>query len=425
MRDPLAEFKDYNRPFAQRNPELLRFKIARMAATPFTFFRGTFHLFARDLLDQICEPAAVLGDDGVEMDLVGDIHSENYGTYKAVDGAIHYDINDFDETTRGHFDFDVRRLATSLLLAARDRGDSLADAVQVSLASLTTYCDTVGRLLKKGKDPTLDVRAGAPSGCPCVDDLLAQSVANKRATFINKLTQSVQGHRRLNRSMHYYNLTDQQRAQALRLVEDYVRRMPKPATKNFYDVEDVCGRVSGIGSMGRLRYAVLVVGKGGEDARNLLLEFKESLPSAYDMHRQRETDAAALTGRAERVITVQRQSQAASSIYLGYAVDGAMSFQVRVIGPQDARVDTMALKSPSQLVSLAQLQASILARTHARAVMRAVGIPRLLAELGETEPFCQRVLYFALAYADLVRRDWTRFVGQRAELEKCEQWADK
>src|SRR5262249_19483716 len=158
-------------------------------------------------------------------------------------------------------------------------------------------------------------------------------------------------------------------------------------------------------------------------ARNLLLEFKESLPSAYDTHRQRETDAAALAGRAERVISVQRQSQAARSIYLGYAVDGGTSFQVRVLGPQDARVDTIALKWPGQMVRLAQLQAAILARTHARAVMRAVGIPRLLAELGETDAFCQRVLSFVLAYADLVRRDWTRFVGQRAELEKCERWA--
>src|SRR5947209_14330073 len=98
MRDPIAEFMDYNRAFARRNPELLRLKVARMAEGPFPFFRGTFHLYARDLLsgtyDHLVPPRA-----GLELELVGDIHSENYGTFKATDGKVHYDINDFDETT--------------------------------------------------------------------------------------------------------------------------------------------------------------------------------------------------------------------------------------------------------------------------------------------------------------------------------------
>src|ERR1700722_7920936 len=99
MRDAVQEFMTFNRPFAQRSTELMRFKIARMAETPFAFFRGSFHLFARDALQRDLIPLPLLSNDGIEMDLVGDIHSENYGTYKADDGLIHYDINDFDETT--------------------------------------------------------------------------------------------------------------------------------------------------------------------------------------------------------------------------------------------------------------------------------------------------------------------------------------
>src|SRR4029079_11580339 len=111
MRDAVQEFMAYNRPFARRNHELMRFKIARMAESPFAFFRGTFHLFARDVLERTLIPLPILTNEGIEMDLVGDIHSENYGTYKAKDGLIHYDINDFDETTRGRFDVDVCRFA--------------------------------------------------------------------------------------------------------------------------------------------------------------------------------------------------------------------------------------------------------------------------------------------------------------------------
>jgi uncharacterized protein (DUF2252 family) len=175
--------------------------------------------------------------------------------------------------------------------------------------------------------------------------------------------------------------------------------------------------------MGRLRYVVLVAGKGSKEARNVLLEFKEARPSAYDLYRNRDTEPAALASRAERVITMQRLSQAASNPRLGVAVDGGQSFQVREIGPHDARVDAKGLKDPTELPGVARVQAALLARTHARAAGRVVGVANPLAELKDVDGFCQRTLAFALAYADLARRDWQRFVGQRAELDRCEEWA--
>ena len=92
MRDAVQEFMAFNRPFAQRDAHLTRYKIARMAENPFAFFRGTFHLFARDLREGVCGPVK-LPTNGTEIDIVGDLHSENYGTFKAQDGAIHYDVN--------------------------------------------------------------------------------------------------------------------------------------------------------------------------------------------------------------------------------------------------------------------------------------------------------------------------------------------
>jgi uncharacterized protein (DUF2252 family) len=426
MRDPIEEFMTFNRPFAKRNPELLRYKVSRMAASPFAFFRGTFHLFARDVLNKSHEPLTLLSGDGLEMDLVGDIHSENYGTYKAADGEVHYDVNDFDETTRGRFDFDVCRLATSLLLASRERGSTTPEAVQVPLAALTTYSETVRRLLKKGKGLELDVSEVHPSECPAVDALLRTASATKRPEFINRLTESANGHRRVCRSVHYFNLPDAERAQALRLLDDYRTRLAeKDRNKNHYEVEDVCGRVSGIGSMGRLRYAVLITGKGSEEGRNVLLEFKESRPSAYDVYRNRETTPADLKVRAERVAAVQRLSQAVSSPRLGFAVDDTLSFQARELGPHDARVETKALKGSGQLEGVARVQASILARIHARAAMRAIGPTNPLAELADPDVFAQRVLAFALGYADLAQRDWTRFVGARSDIENVSNWAGK
>jgi uncharacterized protein (DUF2252 family) len=288
---------------------------------------------------------------------------------------------------------------------------------------LTNYTTTVVRLLKKGKSEEVVVSQAHPSDCSAVNDLIALAAQSKRPDFINRLTDIQHGQRRLRRSLHYFNLRDREREQALRLLEDYRRRMPKPEHADFYEMQDVCGRVAGIGSMGRLRYAVLINGKGSEAARNLLLEFKESRPSAYDLYRKREIDPIALRRRAEQVIAMERESQIDSNPYLGVAVDGDTSFQVREIGPGDGRVDVKALKNSSRLEELAALQARILARTHSRAIMRGIGTTNPLAALGAVDSFHQRTLAFALAYGDLMQRDWTRFVGERAALENCEQWA--
>src|SRR5262249_13817464 len=156
------------------------------------------------------------------------------------------------------------------------RGDSLENAIRVPLACVATYAETVRRLLKKGETPVLDLSSKAPVGDAALNNLIQEAAAHKRADFIQKLTEQNHGQRRFKRSLHYFNLPDNERDQALRLVEDYRRRMPAPPAPDFYEVQDVCGRVAGIGSMGRLRYAVLVNGKGNRDARNVILEFKEA-----------------------------------------------------------------------------------------------------------------------------------------------------
>src|SRR5436190_15100363 len=215
MRDPVAEFQEYNSAFARRNPELLRLKVERMAASAFAFFRGTFHLFARDSLDGVFETAAPGAHPG-EVDLVGDLHAENFGTFRGADGVVHYDINDFDETTHGRFDLDVNRHAASLLLAARERGDSLTDAVLTALAFLTRYTEAVKRLLKKGRNLDLDVSEKTSSGSRAVDQLVRTAAANKRTAFIEKLTKLEHGRRQILRSVHYFNLPEGEREQALR-----------------------------------------------------------------------------------------------------------------------------------------------------------------------------------------------------------------
>jgi uncharacterized protein (DUF2252 family) len=280
------------------------------------------------------------------------------------------------------------------------------------------------RDLKKGKQDDLDVSEDAPSGCSSVDELIRAGAARRRPEFIGQLTEPGDHGRRLRRSPHYFNLPDDERQRAERLLADYCCRLPAaPERPDYYHVEDVCGRVSGIGSMGRYRYAVLVSGKGSAEGRNVILEFKEARPSAYDLARGRDGGEAALPSRATAVVDTQKRSQAASSGHLGCAVDGGLSFQARELGPADARVDTKALSSASDLEAVAKVQGSILARIHARSALRAVGPADPLAGLADPDLFSQHVLSFALRYADLVRQDYARFIGCRAELDNVTAWA--
>ncbi len=104
----------------------------------------------RDVLDKANEALPALATAGADLDLVGDIHTENYGTFKAADGLIHYDVNDFDETTRGRFTFDVARLATSLFLAGREAGLPITQNAPLLVGFLDTYAGEVKHLVRKG-----------------------------------------------------------------------------------------------------------------------------------------------------------------------------------------------------------------------------------------------------------------------------------
>src|SRR5439155_25161080 len=116
---------------------------------------------------------------------------------------------------------------------------------------------------------------------------------------------------------------------------------PKEMKEDFYQVSDICGRVAGCGSLGRFRYSILLEGEGSRHAKNVLLEIKESLPSALDEFQSR---APGRDGRAKEVVSCQRLMQASPHRRLGWAADGRASFQVRELSPREARLDWSGIR---------------------------------------------------------------------------------
>jgi len=396
MRDPVAEILRYNRRFQGRYPLLLRRKAALLSDSPFVFFRGTFHLFARDWVEGRLDPWPAGSPMGSrEFRICADLHGENFGTYGGAHHTALYGINDFDETAPGRLDFDACRAATSLLLAASRRGLLLRSAAAGAHAFIETYVDDLCRPHRH------------PDAAP-IRILIREAERARRSDFIRKRTE-LKGNRRRFRGERYFELRPEHRAQALRLHADYLRRQRRDRD-DFFEVEDVRGRIAGCGSLGRLRYVVLVRGEGPKEARDVILEYKESLPSALDEARGLRLTRDACRNRAADVVAATKQLQERSDPYLGFAVDGAQSFQVRQVGPREFRLDGDALAGDRQFRETAASYGAHLAASHRRA--NGAAAARLLRESTSRRPeaFVRRTLSFALAYAEEVESDWRAFL---------------
>ncbi|HVE39308.1 MAG TPA: DUF2252 family protein [Planctomycetota bacterium] len=403
MRDPVQAILRYNRRFRARYPQLLRRKIALLYESPFLFYRGTFHLFAADWVEGHFDPwpkDSELRD--AEIRICADVHSENFGTYEIDHHRAAYGINDFDDATRGRLDFDACRCAASLLLAASRRGIQLRSAGAAAHAFVETYTQVLA-----GSRP--------PPDAPPIRRLLEDAQRARRPDYVRKRTVLKHG-RRLFRGPRYFPLRPEHREQALRLLADYLGRHPRDARRNagFFEVDDVRGRIAGCGSLGLLRYVILLRGEGSKEARNAILEFKEAKTSALDEARGRGRDG---NGRAEFVIGAIRRFQKESDPFLGFAVDGSRSFQVRQLGPRDARLDGDAITEGHLFREISASFGVHLAAAQRRANPGLAALFRRIAG-SRAEGFIRRTMSFALAYAQQAEEDWRAFVRNRSRVTR-------
>src|SRR6478735_3133389 len=207
MRDPLASLIAFNRGFVGdgRDPDWLRLKLARLCASPFGFLRGTFHLFAADW--------PLLGDDPLApappSPVVGDLHLENFGAYRAADGRFVFDVNDFDETALSTPALDLARLATSFLLAAEADRDDLGRIDALLEAYRAAVHD--GDLSPVGGK-------GMP---PVVKALLAEAEDGSRSRWLERRVEDDAGRRRFRRNEKYQPVEDPVRTAVIEAVRRF------------------------------------------------------------------------------------------------------------------------------------------------------------------------------------------------------------
>jgi len=376
-----------------------------MMASPFAFLRGSTIVMAQDL--------AGTPKTGIQAQLCGDAHLSNFGAYASPERSLLFDLNDFDETLPGPWEWDVKRLAASLVVAGRDNGFDASDCHGAARASAASYRKRIAEFSQMGELEVWYTRIGEEE----VRGLLTEARARKSTTkklsknvrkargrdslqALSKLTTVVDGRRIINDDPPLLVRIPEGaelRTQVYAILESYKRTLQDDRRHLLerYHFVDAARKVVGIGSVGTRAYVVLLEGRDRDDP--LFLQVKEAGASVLEGHVASNT----YEHHGHRVVAGQRLMQAASDIFLGWfrGTEGR-DFYWRQLRDMkgSANVESM---TPDELVIYAGLCGWTLARAHARSGDRV----QIAGYLGKTERFDRAIADFAEAYADQTERD--------------------
>jgi hypothetical protein len=403
-----------------RVPYLVPIRYGRMLASPFSFFRGAAAIMASDLART---PSA-----GLEAQLCGDAHLSNFGVFAAPDRRLVFDINDFDETLRGPFEWDVKRLAASLAVAGRERGCTEPERRATTLAALREYREAMRRFASM-RDlevwyARLDVEtflerwrsSGTRKQIKVFEKAMAKARHKDSVRALSRLSHQVDGTPRivsdpplivpieqLDGAEHQGDIEPRLR----KLLAAYRESLEadRAILAERYQYAHAAHKVVGVGSVGAQAWIFLLLGHDSDDP--LFLQAKEAQRSVLEPF----AGPSPFAHQGQRVVEGQRVMQAASDIFLGWVTaegfDGRRrEFYVRQLwdGKRSAEVELMG---PAELASYGKVCGWTLARAHARSGDRVA----IAAYLGSGPAFDEAVGDFAEAYADQNERDYEALVN--------------
>jgi len=386
-----------------RIQELMPIRYARMMASPFAFMRGSAIVMANDL--------ASTPKTGIQTQLCGDAHLLNFGAYASPERALLFDLNDFDETLPGPWEWDIKRLAASFVVAGRDNGFDAADCREAAQASVASHRQRMAEFSEMGELEVWYSRVGAEEVSGLLSDAkkkttkklnkaLRKARGHDSLQALSKLTRVVDGRRMINDDpplLVRLPEGDDIRAQVYAILESYKRTLQDDRRHllDRYRFVDTARKVVGVGSVGTRAYVVLLEGRDEDDP--LFLQVKEAGASVLENYVKSNT----YEHHGHRVVAGQRLMQAASDIFLGwFRGTGGRDFYWRQLKDMkgSANVESM---SPDELVLYSGLCGWTLARAHARSGDRA----QIAGYLGKGERFDRAIAEFAQAYADQTERD--------------------
>jgi uncharacterized protein (DUF2252 family) len=404
-----------------RVPELVPIRYGRMLDSPFAFFRGAASIMASDL--------SGTPRSGLTVQCCGDAHLSNFGVFASPERRLVFDINDFDETLPGPWEWDVKRLATSVLIAARENGASEKAQARATLATVAAYREAMASFAAmRNLDvwyARLDVeetlaRFGSelrPKALKRTERALAKARTRDSMSAFSKLAREVDGETRIvadpplivpvadlakgtRRKLILAWLDDL--LGAYRSSLSYDRRV----LLEGFELADFARKVVGVGSVGTRAWIALLLGVDGSDP--LVLQLKEAEPSVLEEF----LEPSGFENHGERVVTGQRLMQASSDILLGWvrvettAEDRGGDFYGRQLRDWKGSAE-IGQMSPAGLAGYGRLCGWTLARAHARTGDRIA----IAGYLGRGPSFDRAIAAFAAGYADQNERDYQALQG--------------
>jgi uncharacterized protein (DUF2252 family) len=381
-----------------RVPALMAIKWQRMAASPFGFFRGAVPVMAADL--------AVLPHTGIFTQLCGDAHVRNLGAYAAPDGRLVFDINDFDETIRGPFEWDVKRLATSIILAGRECGSKSAACGAAAAVLLRSYRRSMHAFARMTVMEIAHFQVHRLQRVAPVSQVLRKAEQATPQYNAERLLAPGKTHRVfVEHKPLQYRLSAGKAQMILDSLSQY-RESLLPERQHFFDLYrplDVAFRVVGTGSVGLRDYVVYMEGNGSDDP--LFLQIKEEPFSAYAPYLG---EIGAPQHQGHRVVQGQRAMQFLSDMLLGWTSINNRHYLVRQLNDHKGSIAIEDLKGEG-LMQYAEICGELLARGHARA-----GDPVALdGYIGTSDRFVEAIAGFAVDYADQTEQDYKMFLHSR------------
>ncbi|NWK77526.1 DUF2252 domain-containing protein [Aquitalea sp. LB_tupeE] len=423
-RDVLAMLRQSS---ADRVPGLIGLRYQRMQASPFAFFRGMAMIQAADL--------AAGPDSGIHLQVCGDAHLMNYGFFASPERQLMFDINDFDETHHGPWEWDLKRLAVSVVLAARQRGFDTASAVQAVYHLVGTYRRRMQEYARISQLELWYCKVGfeqllerSPNDTVRQQLLkLADKARNQtQEKLLPKMTVLDNGNLRLQDNppvIFHMQQQDQVWGNDEHwLGEGHAHDLVRPMLAAYrhtlkedrqtlldrFRLVDAAFKVVGVGSVGT-RCLVMLLQDNFDQP--LFLQLKEARRSVLEPY----TAACVHGHQGKRVVFGQRLMQAASDVFLGWTSGpGERHFYVRQLRDMKAAPSLESFTSADSLTAFGQACAWALARAHAKSGGRAA---ELAGYIGQSDKFDQAIASYATAYADQVERDFAVFTAALAKQE--------
>jgi uncharacterized protein (DUF2252 family) len=372
-----------------RISRLLPLKYGAMAASPFGFFRGSVPLMAADL--------SVMPRTGLMAQICGDAHVQNLGAFEAPDGRLIFDINDFDETMVGPWEWDVKRMSASLVLAGREAGNTEKQCKAAVMAFVESYREWMRRFSQMA---VIDLarfqiyRVVSP-----VRSVLRKAERATPQNSLQKLTVLENGkHRFREVKPRQFHIPRAECNAAIASLQPYAKTL-LPHLQHFfsrYDPEDVVFRVVGTGSVGLRDYVVLMFAGAVSDP--IFIQIKEEPKSAYAPYLSASLVPA---HQGERVAAGGRAMQMQSDIFLGWTSIGDREYIVRQLRDHKAGIEDDDLRGDG-LVQYARMAGELLSKGHARS-----GDPCAISGYLGNSDRCDRALAsFGIAYANQTVKDW-------------------